>query len=60
MKYKYHIILWFSEIRKRFFHSFESDNDILKMSEIRNQIEGRGFDDCDGFTVENISKTIND
>ena len=63
MKYRYHIIIDFLSGGKRheLRHSFNSDSEVLKSSEIRNEID-KVCDPMpdDGYTVLGIYKTIND
>ncbi len=60
MKYRYHIRIYFHELSEEFRHSFNSDSEILKMSEVREQIQRKASGNPSGFLVLNICKTIND
>ena len=59
-KYRYHVVVFFSDNNERLIHSFNSGYETLPMSEIRDELERLGYIDKGNFSVENICKTIND
>ena len=59
MKYRYHIQILFGTTN-RHIHAFNSNSEILKMSEIRAQIDTFKGKPTGGFSIESLIKTIND
>jgi len=58
--YRYHIVLRLDG-KMNFHHSFDSDSEILKSSEIRAQLAIKGLsEEYNEYTVIAINKTIND
>ena len=60
MKYRYHIVIFFSDTATEFRHSFNSNNEILWMSEIRQELKEKKMSSHGDFNVVNVVKTIND
>ena len=60
MKYRYHVRLFFADTDTEFRHSFNSNNEILWSSEIRDEIDNQNMNTHGDYHVLNICKTIND
>lgn len=60
MKYRYHIVIWFESISEELRTRVDSDNEVLKLSEIRDHLTLNGHSKKGGFNILNVSKTIND